>query len=207
MSLDDRAAGERGVLPVLSWMRSLLYPPDRIASVLFVCTGNICRSPTAEGVFRAMVKQEGLADRILIDSAGTHDHQVGQRPDPRALAAARRRGYEIGKLRARLVEPDDFKRFDWILAMDRRHLEYLESMRPSDYRGHLGLFLDLVGDGGDGEMPDPYYGDPGDFERVLDLTVPAAAALLQAIVARDKSRGHAQRVQPGPNGPLPRDAR
>jgi protein-tyrosine phosphatase len=191
MSLDDRAAGERGVLPVLSWMRSLLYPPDRIASVLFVCTGNICRSPTAEGVFRAMVKQEGLADRILIDSAGTHDHQVGQRPDPRALAAARRRGYEIGKLRARLVEPNDFKRFDWILAMDRRHLEYLESMRPSDYQGQLGLFLDLVGDGGDGEMPDPYYGDPGDFERVLDLTVPAATALLQAIVARTKSRSHA----------------
>jgi protein-tyrosine phosphatase len=188
MSLHDRAAGERGVLPVLSWMRLLMYPPERIASVLFVCTGNICRSPTAEGVFRAMVKQEGLADRILIDSAGTHDHQVGQRPDPRALAAARRRGYEIGKLRARLVEPDDFKRFDWILAMDRRHLEYLESMCPSDYQGRLGLFLNLVGDGGDGDMPDPYYGDPGDFERVLDLTVPAATALLQAIVARSKSR-------------------
>jgi protein-tyrosine phosphatase len=191
MSLHDRPAGERGVLPVLSWMRSLMYPPEPIASVLFVCTGNICRSPTAEGVFRAMVKQEGLADRIVIDSAGTHDHQVGQRPDPRALAAARRRGYEIGKLRARLVEPDDFKRFDWILAMDRRHLEYLESMRPSDYQGRLGLFLDLVGDGGDGDMPDPYYGDPGDFERVLDLTVPAATALLQAIVARTESRGHA----------------
>ena len=168
-----------------------MYPPERIASVLFVCTGNICRSPTAEGVFRAMVKQEGLAGRILIDSAGTHDHQVGQRPDPRALAAARRRGYEIGKLRARLVGPDDFKRFDWILAMDRRHLEYLEAMRPSDYQGQLGLFLNLVGDGGDGDMPDPYYGDPGDFERVLDLTVPAAAALLQAIVARTKSPGHA----------------
>ena len=191
MSLHDRVAGERGVLPVLNWMKSLIAPPERIASVLFVCTGNICRSPTAEGVFRAMVKQEGLADRFVIDSAGTHDHQLGQRPDPRALAAARRRGYELGKLRARLVEPDDFKRFDWILAMDRRHLEYLESIRPSDYQGHLGLFLALVGNDGDGDMPDPYYGDPGDFERVLDLTVPAAAALLQAIVERAKSRSSA----------------
>ncbi len=191
MSLHDRAAGERGVLPVLNWMKSLIAPPERIASVLFVCTGNICRSPTAEGVFRAMVKQEGLADRFVIDSAGTHDHQLGQRPDPRALAAARRRGYELGKLRARLVEADDFKRFDWILAMDRRHLEYLEQMRPVDYQGHLGLFLALVGNDGDGDMPDPYYGDPGDFERVLDLTVPAAAALLQAIVERAKARSSA----------------
>lgn len=191
MSQHGRAAGERGVLPVLNWMKSLIAPPERIASVLFVCTGNICRSPTAEGVFRAMVKQEGLADRFVIDSAGTHDHQLGQRPDPRALAAARRRGYEFGKLRARLVEPDDFKRFDWILAMDRRHLEYLESIRPSDYQGHLGLFLALVGNDGDGDMPDPYYGDPGDFERVLDLTVPAAAALLQVIVERAKSRSSA----------------
>ncbi len=188
MSLHDRAASERGVRPVLNWMRSLIFTPERIASVLFVCTGNICRSPTAEGVFRALVKQEGLAGRILIDSAGTHDHQLGQRPDPRALAAARRRGYELDKLRARLVGPDDFKRFDWILAMDRRHLEYLESMRPSDYEGHLGLFLALGGDGSDGDMPDPYYGDTGDFERVLDLTVPAAAALLQAIVERAKAR-------------------
>ena len=106
------------------------------------------------------------------------------------MAAARRRGYELGKLRARLVEPDDFKRFDWILAMDRRHLDYLESMRPADYRGHLGLFLALVGDGNgsDRDMPDPYYGDPGDFERVLDLTIPAASALLKAIVARSKTQ-------------------
>jgi protein-tyrosine phosphatase len=121
----------------------------------------------------------------------THDHQVGQRPDHRALVAARRRGYELGKLRARLVEPDDFRRFDWILAMDRRHLEHLESMRTSDYQGHLGLFLDLVGNGSDADMPDPYYGDPGDFERVLDLTVPAATALLQAIVERAKARENA----------------
>ena len=186
MSVHDRSAGERGVLPVLGWMRSLIAPPEPVARVLFVCTGNICRSPTAEGVFRSLVKKQGLGGRIVIDSAGTHDHQLGQRPDPRALAAARRRGYELGKLRARLVEPDDFKRFDWILAMDRRHLEYLESMRPPGYEGHLGLFLALAGDGTDGDMPDPYYGDPGDFERVLDLTVPAAAALLQAILERTK---------------------
>ena len=188
MSGRDSAIAERGVKPVWNWMRSLIGAPEPVARVLFVCTGNICRSPTAEGVFRAMVKQHGLTHRIVIDSAGTHDHQLGQRPDPRALAAARRRGYEIGKLRARLVEPDDFKRFDWILAMDRRHLEYLESMRPPEYQGHLGLFLALVDDSGDDDMPDPYYGDPGDFERVLDLTVPAAAALLQAILTRVKAQ-------------------
>lgn len=191
MSLHDRAAGERGGLPVLNWMKSLITPPEPIARVLFVCTGNICRSPTAEGVFRSLAKAQGLAHRIVVDSAGTHDHQLGQRPDPRALAAARRRGYELDKLRARLVGPDDFDRFDWILAMDRRHLDYLESMRPSGYQGHLGLFLALVGNGTGGDMPDPYYGDPGDFERVLDLTVPAAAALLQAIVERTKPLGRA----------------
>jgi protein-tyrosine phosphatase len=191
MSERDSATAERGAKPVWHWMRSLIGASEPVARVLFVCTGNICRSPTAEGVFRAMVKQHGLANRIVIDSAGTHDHQLGQRPDPRALAAARRRGYEIGKLRARLVEPDDFKRFDWILAMDRRHLEYLESMRPPEYQGYLGLFLALVDDNGDDDMPDPYYGDPGDFERVLDLTVPAAAALLEAILKRNKAQDNA----------------
>jgi protein-tyrosine phosphatase len=176
MSLHDRAAGERGVLPLLNWMKSLITSPERIASVLFVCTGNICRSPTAEGVFRSMVKQEGLADRIVIDSAGTHDHQLGQSPDPRALAAARRRGYELGKLRARLVEPEDFKRFDWILAMDRRHLEYLESMRPADYRGHLGLFLTWrrMAMAATAICRSVLRRSQG-FRRVLDLTIPPRA--------------------------------
>ena len=183
MSLDGRAADDRGVHPVWNWMKSLVVSPEPIARVLFVCTGNICRSPTAEGVLRAMAAKAGLAGRIVVDSAGTHDFQLGQRPDPRALAAARRRGYEIGRLRARLVGPDDFRRFDWILAMDRRHLDYLESLRPPEYGGHLGLFLALVPGAVDGDMPDPYYGDTTDFERVLDLTIPAAAALLERIVA------------------------
>lgn len=189
MSPNDRAAAERAGRPVWNWMKSLIATPEPLARVLFVCTGNICRSPTAEGVFRAMTAQAGLADRVLIDSAGTHDFQLGQRPDPRALAAARRRGYELGKLRARLVEADDFRRFDWILAMDRRHLDYLESLRPPEYRGHLGLFLALVPDLAEVDMPDPYYGEAADFERVLDLTAPAAAALLQRIVAAEKKAG------------------
>ncbi|MGH8800641.1 MAG: low molecular weight protein-tyrosine-phosphatase [Casimicrobiaceae bacterium] len=169
-------------------MRSLVAAPEPIASVLFVCTGNICRSPTAEGVFRAMAAKAGLASRIVIDSAGTNDHQLGQRPDPRALAAARQRGYELGKLRARLVSADDFKRFDWILAMERRHLDHLEALRPPAYQGHLGLFLALAADGAETDMPDPYYGETADFERVLDLTIPAARTLLQAIIARPNRR-------------------
>lgn len=189
MSEGKRAASERGAALGWNWMKSLVATPEPIARVLFVCTGNICRSPTAEGVFRTLVARAGLADRVLIDSAGTHDFQLGQRPDSRALAAARRRGYELGNQRARLVGEEDFRRFDWILAMDRRHLQYLESLRPPDYRGHLGLFLALVPDSAAGDMPDPYYGDAADFERVLDLTIPAATALLQRIVANDSQRG------------------
>jgi protein-tyrosine phosphatase len=155
---------------------SLPAVPD--SSVLFVCMGNICRSPTAEGVFRAAVAQTGLAHRIRADSAGTGDWHVGNPPDRRAIQAARRRGYDLTALRARQVEITDFDRFGWILAMDKRNLRSLETMKPQGYGGHLGLLLDLVPDLGIREVPDPYYGGPDGFERVLDLVETASAALL-----------------------------
>jgi protein-tyrosine phosphatase len=154
------------------------------ASVLFVCTGNICRSPTAECVFRTLVARESLAARIAIDSAGTHDYQLGEPPDPRAMAAARRRGYAITARVARQIEAADFRRFGWILAMDRYNLVELRALRPRDYGGHLALFLDFAPELGIREVPDPYHGTPEDFERVLDLAERGAAALLDAVRAQ-----------------------
>lgn len=158
------------------------FPTHPESSVLFVCMGNICRSPTAEGVFRTAVAQVGLSHRIHADSAGTGDWHVGDPPDRRAIQAARRRGYDLTALRARQVEIGDFDRFGWILAMDATNLRRLEAMRPGGYAGHLGLFLDLAPHLGVREVPDPYYGGPEGFERVLDLVESASAALLARLV-------------------------
>ena len=151
------------------------------ASVLFVCTGNICRSPIAEGVFRTYVEQVGLRERVIIDSAGTGDSQVGQPPDPRAIIAASRRGYELPKRRARLVVVQDFARFDWILAMDKGNLRELQTLRPVAHTGHIGLLLDMAGRAGPSEVPDPYHGTIADFERVIDLVEQGAEGLLAAV--------------------------
>lgn len=149
--------------------------------MLFVCTGNICRSPTAEAVFRAQVNRAGLASAIAIDSAGTHDYQLGQPPDPRAVTRARLRGYDLGERCARKFELEDFDRFGWILAMDRFNLGHLETMRPRAFRGYLGLFLDFAPEAGVPEVPDPYSGATKDFDYVLDLVEHAAEGLLQAV--------------------------
>jgi low molecular weight protein-tyrosine phosphatase len=149
--------------------------------VLFVCMGNICRSPTAEGVFRAIAEREGWTRRLRVDSAGTHDYHVGEPPDSRAIASALRRGYDIRKLRARQVEPRDFSRYDWILAMDSGNLRQLSEMRPQQFAGHLGLLLELAPELGVRDVPDPYYGGPEKFERILDLLEPASEALLARI--------------------------
>jgi len=154
------------------------------ANILFVCTGNICRSPTAECVLRTLVARARLEEQIAIDSAGTHDYQLGQPPDTRAVAAARGRGYVLGDRVARQVQVDDFRRFNWILAMDRHNLAVLRLLQPRRYRGRLGLFLDFAPQLGVREVPDPYQGTAQDFERVLDLTEHGAAALLDAVRTR-----------------------
>ncbi len=156
---------------------------DKPIGVLFICMGNICRSPTAEGVFRHVVAEAGLADAIRVDSAGTHAYHVGEAPDRRARAAAARRGYSLDAIRARRVEPADLAVFDYVLAMDRLNLVTLESMLTEEHRSQLGLFLPYASGVGE-EVPDPYYGGAAGFERVLDLVEEASRALLEALRAR-----------------------
>jgi protein-tyrosine phosphatase len=147
--------------------------------ILFVCMGNICRSPTAEAVFRARVEQMGLAQNLLIDSAGTHDYHIGDPPDMRTQRAARLRGYDMSALRGRQVEVSDFNRFDYVLAMDRANLAVLQRLRPHDAVSHLGLFLEFANRHDGQEVPDPYYGGAAGFERVLDMVEDAADGLLE----------------------------
>ena len=149
--------------------------------VLFVCTGNICRSPTAEGVFRHMVREAGLADRIATDSAGTSNYHIGEAPDSRSTACARKRGFEIGDLVARQVRPRDFKEFDLILAMDRGHYDQLMRMAPPEARDRIRLFLDYAPDAPKREVPDPYYGGSLHFDETLDLIEAGAAGLLTGL--------------------------
>ncbi len=152
--------------------------------VLFVCMGNICRSPTAEAVFRARVEEAGLSDQIRIDSAGTHDYHIGEPPDTRTQRAAAKRGYDMSALRGRQVERADFGRFDYVLAMDNANFSILQRLRPDDAGAHLGLFLQFAARHEQREVPDPYYGGADGFERVLDMVEDASAGLLAHI--RDK---------------------
>ncbi|MGH1430905.1 MAG: low molecular weight protein-tyrosine-phosphatase [Neptuniibacter sp.] len=148
--------------------------------VLFVCLGNICRSPTAHGVFQTMVEDQGLADSILVDSAGTAAYHVGNPPDSRSAATARKRGYDLSNLRARQAVETDFSDFDFILAMDESNLMNLRSLKPHNYSGHLGLFLDFSPEP-ESEVPDPYYGGDTGFEHVLNLVESASEGLLEQI--------------------------
>lgn len=154
---------------------------DPVRSVLFVCMGNICRSPTAEAVFRNLLKEEAPELRIEIDSAGTAGYHIGDPPDARSQRAARRRGIDLGGLRARQVTPEDFAHFDLILAMDRDNLHRLEEMRPPQSRAQVQLFMEYAADPDRLEVPDPYYGDAGGFEEVLDLTTAASRGLIAAL--------------------------
>jgi protein-tyrosine phosphatase len=146
--------------------------------------GNICRSPTAEGVLRTLVEREGLDAFFEIDSAGTHGYHVGEPPDVRTRKAAARRGYDLSQLRARRVNDLDFMHFDCILAMDWDNLSLLQRACPTEHRHKLGLFLEYAANFDDEEVPDPYYGGDEGFERVLDLVEDAAQGLIAAMRAK-----------------------
>jgi protein-tyrosine phosphatase len=152
--------------------------------VLFVCTGNICRSPTAEGVFRALVAAAGLADRIATDSAGTHAYHVGEPPDLRSAATAARRGIVLDDLRARKVRGGDFDEFDLVLAMDRGHLQSLRQLCPKGREDRVRLFMDFAPALGIKDVPDPYYGGGDGFERVLDMIEAASQGILDHLRER-----------------------
>jgi protein-tyrosine phosphatase len=149
--------------------------------LLFVCMGNICRSPTAEGVVRRLLAERAPELRVQLDSAGTHGYHVGEPPDARAIEAASRRGIDISELRARRVQREDFERFDLILAMDRDNLTRLQQLQPSQSSAQLRLMLDFAPDSRLEEVPDPYYGGSAGFEQVLDLLQDAAEGLLQTL--------------------------
>ncbi len=158
-------------------------------SVLFVCLGNICRSPTAHGLFQAYVNDAQLSDDIFVDSAGTGAWHVGESPDKRAQSIALNKGYDISHLSGRQVEPDDFFTFDYILAMDTQNLHDLTSIRPKQSKSRLGLFLELANEGiadkqvldNTLEVPDPFYGDAEHFEKAIHLIETGAKNLLERI--------------------------
>ena len=152
--------------------------------VLFVCMGNICRSPTAEGVFTSLVEKNGHDDEIDIDSAGTHAYHVGESPDDRAQEAASRRGFDLSPIRARKVKPKDFEEFDYVLAMDRSNFQDLKRVCPAGMEDRLKLFLDFAPNLKERDVPDPYYGGHSGFEHVLDLVEAASEGLLEDIRKR-----------------------
>jgi protein-tyrosine phosphatase len=157
---------------------------SRPFAVLMVCMGNVCRSPTAEGVFRHKVAEAGLGDRVLIDSAGTHDYRVGSPPDRRSCHHASLRGYDLTAQRARQVHRQDFERFDLILAMDWDNLEWLQAQCPPPQRGKLRRLMEFAPEGLSEEVPDPYYGGHDSFETVLDHVEAACEGLLAHVRLR-----------------------
>jgi protein-tyrosine phosphatase len=155
--------------------------------ILFVCLGNICRSPTAEAVLRTLAAREAPELNLEVDSAGTSDYHLGQPPDPRTRKAAERRGYDLAALRARRVEPGDFEHFDLILAMDRENLSVLRLRAPAAAHERLRLFLEFAQQGGAEDVPDPYYGGPNGFEEVLDLVETATRGLIAHLRQRARA--------------------
>lgn len=155
---------------------------DKLIKVLFVCLGNICRSPTAEAVFRHLVKEAGLQERVVIDSAGTGDWHVGAPPDPRACKVAEKRGYDLKALRGRQVSRRDFSQFDYVLAMDQENVRALTRLSPPEHREKIRLLSSFCSKATDG-VPDPYGRKIEDFERVLTLVEDAAQGLLRHIRA------------------------
>lgn len=151
-------------------------------SVLFVCMGNICRSPTAQGVFENLVQRSGLAEVIRIDSAGTHAYHIGNQPDSRSQQAALGRGVDLSKQRARQVQTTDFSDFDYVLAMDLHNLQALQRFAQAQQAKNLQLFMEFASRWREREVPDPYYGGSQGFERVLDMIEDASEGLLEHLI-------------------------
>lgn len=152
-----------------------------IYRVLFVCMGNICRSPTAEGVLRQFVRQNNLGDKVEVDSAGTHGYHVGEAPDSRTQRAAAVRGYNLSQLRARKVARQDLDYFDLVLAMDKNNLDNLQRLASPEQQEKIKLFMDFSKNFDDNEVPDPYYGLGHGFDLVLDMVEDAAQGLIEDI--------------------------
>ncbi|MCP5269061.1 MAG: low molecular weight phosphotyrosine protein phosphatase [Zoogloeaceae bacterium] len=152
--------------------------------VLFVCMGNICRSPTAEGVFRQFLSQQNLLARVEVDSAGTHGYHVGESPDPRTQRAAASRGYDLSEIRARRVVLQDLEYFDLILAMDKNNLDALKRICPPELTAKLQLFMSYAKNFDDEEVPDPYYGLGHGFDLVIDMVEDASSGLIESIIEK-----------------------
>ncbi len=157
-------------------------------NIIFVCMGNICRSPSAEGFFRRELASSDHADHVLVDSAGTHGYHVGSPPDRRAISVAATRGVDLRSLKARRFEVTDFERFDHVVAMDRDNLEILEGMQPAGNQARLDLMLDYAPACGYAEVPDPYYGGPSGFELMCDLLTDATRSLMRHVEAELETR-------------------
>ena len=165
----------------------LLVKKRNTVNVLFVCMGNICRSPTAEGVFRHLIEGTGLSMQFHIDSAGTIDYHAGAAPDPRAQEAAKKRGYDLSKVCARRVRTEDFVEFDYILAMDQSNLVSLRELYPQHGRAQIELFLRYSKSFGGEDVPDPFYGGAAGFEAVLDRVEDGARGFLEHVLKRNRS--------------------
>ncbi|HKJ22831.1 MAG TPA: low molecular weight protein-tyrosine-phosphatase [Gammaproteobacteria bacterium] len=165
---------------------------DKI-KILFVCMGNICRSPTAHGVFRGLVRARDMEQRFEIDCAGTHAYHIGHAPDARAQAAVRTRGIDIGHLRARKVSAEDFAYFDHVLAMDEDNYDNLMALCPQPHAHKVKLFMEFAPDLHVREVPDPYYGGASGFDRVLDLVEAASEGLFDHLQDGDKVKRRQRR--------------
>lgn len=154
---------------------------NKKTSVLFICMGNICRSPTAEGVFRAQAIAAGLEATVFIDSAGTHAYHVGAEPDARSQLFAAKRGYDLSQQRARQVNANDFVEFDYLLAMDKDNLALLQAACPREHRHKLALFMHYASHSFAEEVPDPYHGGARGFDTVLDYIEDAAQGLIEEL--------------------------
>lgn len=157
--------------------------------MLMVCTGNICRSPTAEAVLQRMVRDRGLESWLSVDSAGTQAYHAGEGADPRSVEHGRRRGLDFSLHQARRLVLADFEAFDWILAMDRSHLEVLQRMSYPGQRAKIDLFLAPLSRSHGEEVPDPYYGGPMGFDRVLDLCEDGCKAWLDEWILPSENSG------------------